>query len=734
MTRLPLFPPSQRSLRILTAVVAAASVPALVSAQTAGARASKEDDKNAPSIINAEQMTGRPDREVFMERDVEINKGQTTVTSDKATYRIVEDEVEAVGNVRMRRFGDTYTADEFRYKMDSGEGYALNPTYRLGANNGQGQAERVDFEAEDRALVSEGTYSTCESPDPDWYLKADTLKLDSGLDLGVAYKSLLYFKGVPILATPAMSFPLSGERKSGFLPPTIGSTNRGGFEVTTPYYFNIAPNRDLTLYPRYMSRRGLHMGAEGRYLEPTFSGQTTVEGMLNDQVTKTDRWAVSSIHTHAFAPGWTYNWNINAASDDDYPSDFARSITGVTQRLLLRDMTLTYGSTYWSALARASNYQVLQDPLAPIGRPYDRLPQLMLTASRLDVGGFDWSVESDVTRWWHPNLVRGDRLYVNPKISYPLIHPGGFLTPKLALHASQYHLQNQVPGQPTNLSRVLPTFSIDSGLVFERDARFFGQSMTQTLEPRLFYVYTPYRNQNDFPIFDSGIADLSFAQLFSENRFVGNDRISDANQLTGAVVSRYIEPSGVERMRVAVGQRFYFEPQSVTLGAATNDSRSDMLVSATGRISQAVSVDGNLQYSQTQNIMNRANYGVRWQPAPKKVLNVAYRLDRTQNPQLEQVDVSGQWPIARRWYGAARVNYSLLDRRVAEGLLGLEYKADCWVFRVVGQRIPTSTGQATTSLFFQLELTGLARLGSNPLDAMQQSIPGYQLVTTPSNP
>jgi len=690
-------------------------------------------------------MTGRPDREVFLERDVEITKGQTTVTSDKATYHIVEDEVEASGNVHMRRFGDTYTADEFKYKMDSGQGFALNPTYRLGINNGQGKAERVDFEDEDQASIREGSYSTCEGPDPDWYLRADTLKLDSGRDVGTAYKGVLFFKDLPILASPAMSFPLSGERKSGWLAPTIGSTNKGGFELTTPYYFNIAPNRDLTLYPRMISRRGLLLGAEGRYLGQTYSGQTTVEGIAHDRVANTDRWSISSQHTQILAPGWTYAWNFNAASDDNYPSDFARSITGATQRLLPRDMSLTYGSTYWSAVARVSKYQLLQDPLAPIGRPYDRLPELTLNAGRLDVDGFDWSAVGDVTRWWHPDgVVRGDRIYINPKISYPFITPGAFLTPKLALHATQYSLVDQVAG-PSNISRVVPTLSLDSGLVFERDAQFFGQSMTQTLEPRLFYVYTPFRDQRAIPLFDTALADLNYAQLFSENRFAGNDRIGDANQLTGAVVSRYIEPSGLERMRFALGQRYYFQSQCVSLvydpqgvssqcGPTINDSRSDVLASATGRISQTVSVDGNLQYNQTQHVMNRENYGVRWQPAPKKVINLAYRRDLTQVPQIEQVDLSGQYPIANRWYGAARINYSLKDRQIAEGLVGLEYKADCWVFRLVAQKIPTSSGTATTSLFFQLELTGLTRIGSNPLDALKNSIPGYQLVTSPNTP
>ncbi len=735
MNRFPAFPPSQLLLRILAAAVATASVQTLALAQT-NARTGKAEEKDLPATISAEQMTGRPDREIVLERDVEIIRGPTTINADKATYNILEDEVTAAGNVSMCRFGDVYTGDELRLKLEAQEGYVLNPTYRLERNHAQGKADRIDFLGEDQATVIDGSYSTCEGPDPDWYLKSSKLDLDAARDEGVAHATRVYFKGVPILAAPALSFPLSDARKTGFLPPTFGGTNRGGLELTTPYYLNIAPNRDLTLYPKIYTRRGIQLGANARYLSENYSGETKVETLFKDQLTDTNRYAISSTHTQVLAPGLSYAWNINSASDDDYSRDFPSTITAASQRVLLRDMALYYGGSYWNAAARVSNYQVLQDPLAPIGRPYDRLPQLTFHAGRQDVNGFDWDVYSEVTRFTHPTLSRGDRLLVNPRIAYPFLHPGYFITPKLSLHATQYHLENRTDGTTSDLTRVLPTFSLDSGLVFERDAQFFGNRMTQTMEPRLFYVYTPYRDQSAIPNFDTGEPDLSFAQLFSENRFSGNDRINDANQLTAALISRYIEPTGVERMRFAVGQRFYFTEQRVTLGRAREESRSDVLASIYGKLTPSISVEGNAQYSQTLDSMVRANYGVRWTPAPKNVFNLQYRRAPGKDGQddLKQIDVSGQWPIARRWYGVARVNYSLPDNKVAEGLLGAEYKADCWVFRLVGQRMPTGTGQATSTIFFQLELNGLTRLGPNPLDALRANIPGYQLVNQPSNP
>ena len=732
MTRFPDLSSSQRLLRILTAVVAAASLPNYVQAQSASP--AKLADRDAPSNISAEKMTGRPDRDLELERDAEVIRGSTTVNADRAKFHVVEDEVEAFGHVKMKRVGDIYTGDELKLNLDNGKGFVTKPTYHLQPSNGQGHAQRINFEAQDRATVVDGTYSTCEGTDPDWYLKSSTLRLDTGRDLGVASNSVVYFKGVPILAAPLMSFPLSDARQSGVLPPTVGATNRGGFELTVPYYFNIAPNRDLTLYPKIIAQRGVQMGLDGRYLGAGYAGETKLEFLPNDRLTKTNRYALSSIHNQSLLPGLSLNWNLNKASDDNYPTDFSSTITTATQRLLLRDISLTYGAPYWTASARTSSYQVLQDPITPIARPYDRLPQLTLNAVRPDIAGFDLAFDSELTRFYHPTLQRGDRLFTNTKVAYPIIHPGFFITPKLSLRATRYNLDNTVAGIDTKPSLVVPTASIDSGLIFERNANFFGKAVTQTLEPRLFYVRTPFRDQTNLPNFDSGLADLSFTQLFSENRFIGNDRVSDANQITAGVTSRFLETDGGERARLAFGQRYYLTQPKVSLGTPQQESRSDVLVSASGKLTNALYAETNMQYSQTLHRLNRANYAVRYQPAPLKVLNLQYRLDLPNN--LEKfVDFSGQWPFARRWYGVGRIDYSLKTKKIAEGLLGVEYKADCWVFRIVGQRIPTATQQATTALFFQLELNGLSKLGSNPLQALRSSVPGYQNVNqAPSRP
>jgi len=753
-----------RMSRLFTSLVVAASATAVWPLSTHAqvvvvSKPKPVDDKDSTINVSAEQMTGRPDRQINLDRDVEIVRGTTTIRADKAEYRIIQDEVEATGHVWMKRLQDSYTGDKAIMNMDSGKGYVDSPTYLFGSVGGRGKAERIDFISDDQAQVSNGTYSTCEAVEPDWYMKASTLDLDSGRDVGTVHDGLVYFKGVPILATPWMSFPLSGERTSGVLPPTFGFTSTGGAEVTVPYYFNIAPNRDLTVFPRYIERRGLQLGFDGRYLGDTYSGETKIEG-IQDQLTGTGRYSLSSLYVQKLTPELVFNWNLNKASDNNYPSDFSNLVTTATQRLLVRDVGLSYSHSFddffWGASAHATKYQLLQDVYSPIQRPYDRVPQLDATIARYDLGGFDLQMTSQFARFsnsytdttaYSGAMVGGDRMYVIPSISYPILRPGYYITPKASLNATSYRLNNVPGGAPTDLTRVLPTYSLDAGMNFEREASIFGRDMTQTLEPRLFYVRTPYRDQSQYPLFDTNVADFNFAQIFSENRYVGYDRISDANQITGGVVSRLIEENGLERLRLGFGQRFYFTDPQVTLASSyaqynvynpdgtldtIEGSKSDMLLSAGGQITRTLSTDNTVQYSETYGQMVRANFSVAWQPESKKVLNLTYRLDNTDG-ELKQYDVSGQWPVSARWYAVARVNYSVPDKTVAEGLLGMEYKADCWVLRLVTQRIPTASTQASTSFFVQLELNGLSKIGANPLDAITTSIPGYQNINKPDD-
>src|SRR5450830_237063 len=670
--------------------------------------------------MTANSMNGRPEREINLDKNVVIERGKTTkMTADTACYKQVEDQFDAEGHIKMWRFGDYYTGDVLKLNMETGKGFLLNPTYRFAVGGGQGKAERVDFINPDEANVIDGTYSTCEGPNPDWYLKSSTLNLDTGRDVGTGGKTIIYFKDVPILGAPGISFSLSGARRSGWLAPTPGFASKNGFELLMPYYLNIAPNRDLTLFPRYIQRRGIQLGATGRYM-------------------------VESKHEQALAKDWTYSWDLRDASDNNYPNDFSKTVATATERQLLRELRTDYRTEDWSLTARVQNYQVLQDPdpNVVVPRPYDRLPAVNFHAGKYDVwGGFDWTFDAEATRFAHPTEVQGSRLVAVPQVSYPIVRPGYFITPKLMLNASAYQLDNDARTKAllfntTSFTRAVPTFSVDSGLVFERDTNLFGaKGGTQTLEPRLFYVYTPYRDQSQFPKFDTAAGTFNLTQIFTENRFVGSDRIGDANQVTAALVSRFLQADGTERMRLTFGQRFYFADQRVQLDSTTpvNQSRSDILLAATGRVSETWTADSLVQYNPSDRQLMNYNYTLQYQPGAKKVLNFSNRFQRG-DAGWRNVEVSTQWPLTDRLYGVGRISYSLKNRSMLESLVGLEYKGDCWVFRMGAQRFVTTAQTVSTPIFFQLELTGLSNglgLGTNGLETFTKTIPGYQALSQP---
>jgi LPS-assembly protein len=363
---------------------------------------------------------------------------------------------------------------------------------------------------------------------------------------------------------------------------------------------------------------------------------------------------------------------------------------------------------------------------------------LLLTAQKLDAGGFDLTMPGEYVHFSHPTLLSGDRATLYPSLAYPIKWSGLSITPKYGIHMSRYFVDD--PSREEQwINRTVPIASLDATVVFERDLSLFGQSYQQTLEPRAYYLNIPPRRQTSIPNFDSAIADLSFAQLFSENRYTGSDRINDANQLTLALTSRLISSAtGNERLRVSVGERIYFANQEVTLFEAPRTNRiSDVVAAATGRISDAWLLDSAVQYSPDNRQLERLNFGVRYQPAPGKVLNLSYRYVRelltaeSATTQIKQVDISGQWPLTANIYALARWNYSLYDHKLVEGLLGLEYNEGCWTFRLVGQQLATTTENRTNAVFFQLELNGLSRIGTNPLDVLRRNVPGYSKTNDP---
>lgn len=722
-----------------------------------------------PTYVTGDRMSSRTDLETVVEGQAELRRGDTVIRADRLGYYQPEDLATARGNVRINRAGDVYEGPELELKVESFEGFFRNPRYQLLKNQGHGEAERVDFIDEKRAIVRNASYTTCRrqpGPDwlPDWIIRAASISIDNEEDVGKAESAVLSFKGVPLLPVPAFTFPLSNRRKSGVLPPTFGIDNVNGVEVSVPYYWNIAPNRDASLTPSVMTKRGIDLGAEFRYLESLYKGEAKLNYMPGDRLRDMSRWGYALTHSGTLATGLGavgdvgISLSLNRVSDDDYWRDFTRVSPGLTQRLLPNDLNLSWGRGNFSTRLRVLKWQTLQDVDSPITPPYDRLPQLAVRYARLNVGGFDLSVDADATQFDSDRLLTGQpnarRLFSQLEVSRPWVSPAGYITPKLRLHTTNYQFDAALTNGKTSQTRTLPTFSVDSGLVFERDTSLFGRAFRQTLEPRAFYVFTPYRDQNALPNYDSGANDFNFASIYTENAFVGNDRIADSNMLTLGLSTRLLDPnSGAEAARFGVAQRLRFKDQRVTLpgGTAVDKGFSDVLVGATVNLDPRWSFDSTVQFDPDTRRSVRSTIGGRYSPGNYRVVSAAYRLLRGSS---EQLDLAWQWPIndlwgdrgqdlgagqgqgAGRWYTVGRVNFSMRDGKVVDSVLGFEYDGGCWLGRIVLDRLQTGASTANNRILFQLEFVGFSRLGSNPLETLKSSIPRYQFlretVTSPS--
>ena len=736
----------------------AGQVPAKLSA--GGDQAPPEPDAKAPVFLQGERIYGHADLDTVVEGKAEMRKADTVIRADRLEYDQPTDQARAIGNVKVLRDGNLYEGPRLELKVDANEGFFESPTYRLNRNDAHGVASRADFVDDAHTVVHNATYTTCKrkpGPDwmPDWILRATSIELDSVLDEGVANGAYLSFKGVPILPIPAISFPLTDQRKSGWLPATLGVDSVNGSEISVPYYWNIAPNRDATITPTIMTARGMDLGTEFRYLERSYSGTLKANLMPADKLRGQDRWSMGLTHGASLdaqamgLSGATLAVAINRVSDDNYWRDFTRSGTNATQRLLPGSVLMNWARPGLTGTVQVHKWQVLQDPSAPITPPYDRLPQLTVRHDRFNANGFDVSVEGDFTQFEADRSLTGQpnaqRVYGLAQVSRPWLGPQGFITPKLQLHATGYQFDAMLANGNRSASSVVPTFSLDSGLVLERDTQILGRDLLQTLEPRAFYVRTPYRDQTSLPNYDTGVNDFNFATIYTENAFVGHDKIADNNLLTMGLTSRFLDAAtGAQLVRLGVAQRMRLEDQLVTINnsaAPAKSGFSDILLGASVNLNERWVFDSTTQYDATSGQSSRSTVGARYYPGPYRVLNVAHRYQRNLS---DQADISWQWPLNDLWgdrgqelgagrgqgegryYMLGRMNYSMSDGRLVDSLLGVEYDAGCWIARMVFSRTQTSVSTSTERLMFQMEFVGFTRLGVDPRATLDQSISRYQ--------
>lgn len=679
--------------------------------------------------IEAARIEGKKDEGMEAHGNVELEQGNQKVFAEHLLYEQQTREITATGAVRIEQPSGTVSGPDLQMNMDSNVGQMSKPLFQLKDNNARGSAEVMHRTGILNYEFDHATYTTCPAGNDDWLLNMSRLEIDKESQIGTAHNAWVEFKGVPLLYTPWMDFPLDGRRRSGLLGPTFGVTASGGSEITVPYYWNIAPNYDATIAPRRITKRGVLINDEFRYMGSSYAGEMHYDVLPHDHLADLRRIHTSLRHSQNLGGGFGATVNLNRVSDDAYFRDLSNTVLGGTQTQLLNEGVLSYGGGWWSASIRGQTYQTLQDPLAPVAIPYQRLPQINLAAQKtLDDSTIN--VVNEYVDFRHPTLVTGRRLVLYPSITYALLNdPGFFLKPKLGVHNTQYTMGDNNSTNTPDSSRTLPIFSLDGGLIFERDLALGDGEYTQTLEPRAFYVKIPYQNQDFLPVYDTSQGGFSFASMFTENRFYGNDRVGDANMTTVALTSRLIDNAGgVERMRVALGQRFSYEMPLVNLVAPDANSRSNMLLSVGGRVTNALTLDSLLEYNPNTKYTLSYNTSARYKPEPGKVLNLGYRytyVDGNPLNDVRQTDFSTQWPLFWHWYAVSRLSYSMQDRRVLEALAGLEYNQKCWMLRLVAQQFPTATQQISTGMFVQLELNDFIALGADPLSALRLSVPGY---------
>lgn len=720
--------------------------------------------REAPLYLRADTLSGQPAVSVQAEGAVELRHAGIVMRADQLRYDRAEDLAVAQGRVHISFNGSVVNAPRAQLEVQRFEGYAIEPDYHLALTGGGGHAERIDILDPSRSRVTRGTYTTCQRDDgrePDWIITADRLDIDLETGVGVAEGAELRFFGATILALPRLSFPLTDQRKSGWLPPNIDLTTGSGLEVAVPYYWNIAPNRDATVAPAVSTRRGFSLNGEFRYLEPDFAGAATLDLLPYDRVAERTRWWLTFNHEGSLPADALYSLSAERVSDDAWWTDFPRRHLALTPRLLPLtaqvEREFSVADTNMQVYLRTQRWQLLQDPNV-MDAPFDRAVQLGLRSAGGLPGGLQYALETEANRFTLPQDPgylppetppgNGSRLHAQGWLSRPWREPGWWVAPSLLFNAASYYTDQPMPNGSTTGSRLIPTFSVGSGAEFERRTEWFSRALRQTLEPRLLYVYTPYVSQSNYPNFDSALKDYSFASIYSENAFSGIDRVNDTNSLTAGVTTRVLDAaSGAELMQLGIVQRYLFTDQRLTDdGLVLGKGYSDVLLRGSASVVPSWNFDAYLRYSPSNNDFERAILGARYAPAPFRTLNLTYRYARDVTSQYE---LSWQWPIyepaGRRnassttttssdatcssaWYTVGRINYNNRDSRVTDSVIGVEYDAGCWIARLAVSRWSTGVSEANTQVLLQLELVGLSRLGSNAMSILRDNIPGYRLL------
>ena len=678
--------------------------------------------------IEADRITGIRGEYMEAEGNAVIIRGAQEIKGNYLFYDQINDEVTGRENVSIKKPGVFIQGNTFKYSPSDETGEILEAEYALTESGARGEATKLIFKGPSRQTATNATYTSCDVSQEDVYLKTSRLNIYQDKEYGTAKNATVWFKGAPILYTPYLSFPLTDKRKTGLLTPSYGQSVQNGFEVTLPMYLNIAPNLDSTVAVRSMSERGRLLTTQSRYLGESFSGELTYDRIGDDRkFTKEpgqdeSRSYYAFSHRQRFGSNLSGYVNLQGISDDTYFKDLSRDLAKTALVHLPREIGLTASGTDWNGSARAIHYQTLNFVAPPVQID----PQINLNVTPAFGYGFESESAFQISDFDKSNQAGALRTTVYPGVKYSYENEFLTLSPKIGLHYTNYDLDTGVTED-----RTLPIYSLSASLAFERDLSIGSVDLIQTLVPQIFYVYVPFENQSDLPLFDSGLSSFSLSQIFSENIFSGGDRINDADQLTVGVSSQFLDAeSGVERFKVTAAQRFHFDEELVVINptdAPRTGNRSDILLGGNGRINESWRANTLLQYSGVLDEVISHDHRLQYKPQQGKVVSFAYRYTRDAH---EQFDISGQWPIKGNWGAAGRWNYAKDSGKLIEGVLGLEYKVGCWAFRMVANRFLTGQDSVgdnlyATSFFVQLELRDITRIGSNAVGILKQNVTDY---------
>ncbi len=690
------------------------------------------------TVLEADEVEAADDGLLLLEGGVTVLHRRQRLEAERALFDRQRDWIEAGDAIRLDTPELILLGHRAEFDLEAERGLVLDNRYFLPPRHTRGAAERVTLEGREVTILEGASLTTCDPGDEGWAIRASTLRLDHRAGIGSAFNARVEFQGVPFLYFPYLRFPITGERTTGLLAPSFGSSTSGGNELALPFYWNIHPQLDATITPHNYTERGLRWITEVRYLSRL--GTTVVEAeRIDDAVFGGRRSLYRLNHRGSLGAGWGADIAYVEVSDPFYLTDFGTALGTTSVTHLERHARFDYRFDSGRAMIRWQDYQTLDETIPEASRPYRRLPQITL-----DYGGGErlrYGIDSEWVRFQRRDRLMADRLDLLAHLALPLEREEGFLIPKVSLRHTRYAID---PGSASRddyrPARTVPTFSLDGGLFLERDTALGSLPLVQTLEPRLFYLYTPYREQADLPRFDTGQSALSLARLFAENRFNGPDRVGDADQLTVALTTRLLErDSGRERLRATVGQILYFEDRRVGLGDDVLETRnhSDVLAEARLQLTRHLGFSAELVWSPEYDLFTKRYLKLQYKRGGDRIVNVGYRFqgNHVTDPDRikREIDLSALWPLNSRWSMIARRYHSLEQDRTLEKLLGLEYESCCWTFRLVRRALRSQSatdpeGDLRYSWMAQLELKGLTSIGKRIEQMMEESIVGYSAV------